>query len=712
MATIGKIRKHSGLLIGIIGVALALFVLQDFMSGRGGRSAGPLAEVFGEDISFQDFSARVEQRKMMYAMQYGKNQFTSMENFQLNNEVYDLMVREIILQKEYDAIGMAVSDAEFSELISGRFVDPMIRQLFTDPNTGVFDVRQVQQYIANLDNMQPEAKSQWKVIEQMVYENRFASKYVNLINKGFYFPKAFVNRDNVDKGKVFVTSYTGLKFSSIADASVSVTEEEMRQYYEEHKYDYVYDEAFATIDYLVFHVKPSAKDMDEGRIQTDSVFSQLSRIDAKQVPAFVVSNSDIDFVWDSTYLRREVLPVQADSIFKAPVGALVQPYLENNEYQMHRLLDRKTIPDSLKAAHILIAYQGAERADKSVTRTKEQAKHIADSLLTVVKGKDSTFFAEVAKKNSNDGSVTQNAGFMGWFAEGMMVPEFNKFCLEEPNGTYGVVETIFGFHVIKTIDKTKPVEKIKLATIKRTIEPSKATSDSVYNLANVFAAESPDAASYYNNLVDKGYVKRMAEGVKTTDFSLPGIDEGREIIRWAFNEDTEKGTVSQVFTLDGETKYVIAVLDKKTPKGQAEFEDVKKLVEPWAKKEKKAKMLMDKMNSSLGGVSTVEALAKKLNTEVDTFDVSFATRSLPGYGPEPAVVGYITTSGKGGISKPVKGEMGIFVYSVQEIIEPKPADAKATVNEKMQFFQYKINGELFKALQRKAEIEDNRLYFF
>ncbi|HBG71848.1 MAG: hypothetical protein A2W93_12715 [Bacteroidetes bacterium GWF2_43_63] len=714
MATIGKIRKHSGLLIGIIGVALALFVLSDFMTSSGGKkSVEPLAVVFGEKVNYQDFSAKVEERKAQYLMQYGQDiQFTSSDNFQISNEVYDKMVESLILAEEYDKLGLAVSDAELGELFTGKYVHPLIKQLFTNPETGVFDPNQVATYVESIEERTPEEQQNWRMYEKMIIEERIRTKYVSLVNKAFYLPKAFIDRENADRNRKFVTTYTGLRYASISDSTISVTDEELKKYYEEHKFDFVFDEPTAAVDFVIFDVKPSVTDHKIVKEKVDTIYSRFTKTANTDVLAFINSNADIDFTWDSSYLRREVLPVKADTLFGAGIGTFVAPYIENNIYYMHKLLDRKMIPDSLKASHILIAYQGAANADSAVVRTKEEAKFVADSLLAVVRGKDSVFFSQVAIANSNDPSVKQNAGYFDWFQEGMMVPEFNKACVEGANGSYTVVETVFGYHVIKVIDKTKPINKVKIATIQRTVEPSPATSDSIYNLANVFAAESQTAEAFEKNIVDKGYTKRVADKVKTTDFTLAGIAEGREVVRWAYNEETEPSAISTVFSLDTETKYVIAVLKSRTEKGQAPFEDVKTLIEPFAKKEKKAQMLMEKMNSALNGTATVEALATKIQADVDTFDVTFSTYSLPGYGPEPDIIGNITASPKGKLSKAVKGEMGIFVYTVLDVVEPQPADPKAIMAQKMQFFQSKVNYELFKSLQRKADIEDNRILYF
>lgn len=702
MATIGKIRKHSGLLIGIIGVALALFVLSDFMtSGNGRRSVDPIAVVFGEKISYQDFTYKVDESKELIRMRYGADiQLTAADNFQINNDVFDQMVRNTILMKECENLGLAVSDAE------------LIHVLFANPETGTYDAMQAQQYIETLEDRPEEEQRQFKLKQNMAYEQRLQMKYQNLVVKGYYIPKAFLERDNVEKNKKYGTVYTGLKFSSISDSTLTVTDEEIKAYYDAHKYEYVYDEPVASAEFVIFDVKPSVVDLAKTKTLVDSAYAGFLRTTDDMMAVYVNSNSDLDYTWDSSYLRREVLPVKADTLFKAKPGTFVEPYMDNYVFYMHKLLDRKMIPDSLKAAHILISYVGAYNADSSVTRTKEEAQKFADSLLLVAKGTDSAAFAALAMNFSGDPSKAQNAGYMGWFPEGAMVPEFNKACLDNPNGSYVIAETVFGFHIIKVMDKTKPVEKVKIATIQKTVEPSDATSDSIFNLANVFAAESIDQATFDKLITEKGYTKRIADKVTMKDFTLAGINEGREIVRWIFNEETEKGKVSTVFSLDGEGKYVVAMLKDVKQKGEASFEDVKDLLVPFAKREKKSQMLLDKMNAALASAKTVEAVASKLETEIDSFDVTFATYSLPGYGPEPQLVGTITASAKGGLSKPVIGEMGVYVYTVFEITEATPADPKALFMQKAAFFQSKVNYELFKALERKADIEDNRILFY
>lgn len=105
-------------------------------------------------------------------------------------------------------------------------------------------------------------------------------------------------------------------------------------------------------------------------------------------------------------------------------------------------------PEEVRASHILISFKGADRADADVTRTKEEAKAEAERIrkLIVDEGKD---FAEMASEHSNGPSKTKG-GDLGKFKFEVMAPPFSKaaFALEL-DAVSEVVETGFGFHVIK-----------------------------------------------------------------------------------------------------------------------------------------------------------------------------------------------------------------------------------------------------------------------
>jgi NIMA-interacting peptidyl-prolyl cis-trans isomerase 1 len=104
--------------------------------------------------------------------------------------------------------------------------------------------------------------------------------------------------------------------------------------------------------------------------------------------------------------------------------------------------------ETVAASHILVAYVGAMRANATIKRTKEEAKRRAESILVRArKGED---FAKLADENSDDPSAKLNHGSLGKFGRTQMVKPFADaaFALK-PGGISTLVETPFGFHVIK-----------------------------------------------------------------------------------------------------------------------------------------------------------------------------------------------------------------------------------------------------------------------
>lgn len=104
--------------------------------------------------------------------------------------------------------------------------------------------------------------------------------------------------------------------------------------------------------------------------------------------------------------------------------------------------------DSATASHILIRYVGTMRAGPEVTRSKDEAKKLADQLV-VKAAKPGADFAALADEYTEDPSGKGRGGKLGTFGRGRMVPEFDKatFALE-PGQTSAVIETAFGFHII------------------------------------------------------------------------------------------------------------------------------------------------------------------------------------------------------------------------------------------------------------------------
>lgn len=725
MAVIGKIRKYSGLLIVIIGVALASFVLQDLVGPKSCNRSGSteFAQIAGEKISKQDFDIKVAEQEDLYKQQSGKENLTPAENFQIMTSAWDQMEREIIMQKQFEALGLAlehdespkpsISPEELYDLVAGNFLHPYIVQSFTDPTTGQVNRQQIQGFLQNFDQMKEEDKIQWTKLENAVKEDRINTKYNTLIAKGYYMPKAFAKRQYEESNRSAQLKMVGVKYQTISDSTITLTDADYQKFYDEHSYEYEVEPS-VDVDYVIWDVLPSDADKKKVDDEVAKTYKDLQLLELKDIETFVNANSDN--LYDSTFMKMGTLPVQMDSlIFNSPVGTIVAPYLEGNTYHMSRLVQQQMRPDSMKVSHILVMFKGAPglNPQAEVTRTQEQAKALADSILNFVKV-DPKAFGAIALQKSDFPSAKQDTGNLNWITDGdVNYKIFFDTCLVMKTGEIRLMLSNLGYHVVYLTDRTQDMKKVKVAMIDREIKPGSQTFNFYYTQASEFTGQNRTKEAFEQAVAAKGLSKRNAQFIGKMDYSLPGLESSREIIRWAFDEKTEKGAVSeQVF--DAQGKYVVALLIDRREKGVATLEQVKTYIEPLVKREKKAEKIMADLTTSLSSIKDLQTLAAKYTTKVDTVNsLTFSAYNLPNYGPEPEIIGTVFTLKPNVLSAPVKGAMAIYVMQLDRILEPPATNDYTMMQAQMSaFFKQRIQNDVFKALKDEAEILDNRIFYY
>jgi parvulin-like peptidyl-prolyl isomerase len=269
---------------------------------------------------------------------------------------------------------------------------------------------------------------------EAIRQDRLNTKFNVLIGKAYYMPSALVLKDYQLKNVKASFNFVAQSFTLVPDSLVKVSDKDLIAYYDKHKQNYEQEES-RDIDYVVFDVLPSAEDYAAAENEIKRLYEEMAT--SNDIVNFVNFNSDEKY--DSTFKKKGTLPIQIDSImFNSPVGTMVGPWMENNTYYIAKLLDVQERPDSLKASHILISYQGAYGAGQDIKRTKEQANKLADSLTSVLKTNKKKF-SELAVQFSNDPSVQQNSGDLGWFADGQMIYPFNQAVLKTKVGDITLV---------------------------------------------------------------------------------------------------------------------------------------------------------------------------------------------------------------------------------------------------------------------------------
>ena len=166
MATLENIRKRSGLLLAVIGIAMLAFIGTDFMSslGSGGRGSVFVGEVLGEDVHIQEFEQKVQEGIDNWKVQNTNSVLNQTVIGQLRSQIWDQYVRELVMNHEFEKLGIGLSEEEWMERISGVHVHPEISKIpaFQDPNTQQFDRTKVLGYLKQIDqDPTGEARKKW-----------------------------------------------------------------------------------------------------------------------------------------------------------------------------------------------------------------------------------------------------------------------------------------------------------------------------------------------------------------------------------------------------------------------------------------------------------------------------------------------------------------------------------------------------------------------
>jgi peptidyl-prolyl cis-trans isomerase D len=708
MAAIGSIRKHSTLLVIVIGVALAAFVLGDFAKGRGKRDVN-VGVVDGEDITIMDFNARYEQYLENTKQQKQTTRLSEAEQATIRTQTWNQMVREILMDEEYKDLGIDVTADELFDMVQGPNPHPLVIQSFTDPNTGRFDRNQVLNYLQNLDNYPPEAKQRWLEFEKYLKEDRLREKFNALFSKAYYIPKPLAIKEYLDTYDVASTEFVAKKISEVPDSAVVLTEEDYIAYYNDNKEKYK-KEATRDIKYVEFNVEPSKKDIEKAKKDIISLKKEFAAIDSKEVPRFLKVNSDVPY--DSTWKEKGQLPVEIDSVmFVEKPGYVSDYWFSDNKYNVARLMEVAMRPDSMNAAHILIAFKGAYRANQAIDRTREQAQKLADSLYNVIK-KYPAKLKDLAKTYSDDPSAKQNDGELGWFKDGMMVPSFNEAVVNTKVGGVTLVESPFGFHIVKVIDKKKPVKKVRVAQLVYEVMPSNETYQNVFAKASKIASEAHTEAEFDKKAKAAGVPVLTQPGIREMTSSIRGYHNVRPIVRWAFKEDTEVGNVSDVFDLDG--AYMVAVLTNKTKEGYPDVDEIKPQLERMVLNQKKGEYIAKQMASH---GKNVDDIAKAMNlTKHQDNNVTFKGRTIGPFQREYKAIGTLFGLEKGGVSKPVVDRTAVFVLKqiyVSSDLGKAEKNYKREAEKLEQEFSSAINNDAhYRAMEKASDIVDNRIKFF
>ena len=700
MATLQNIRDKSVLLLAVIGIAMLAFILGDLLksTNSGGGNNVNVGEILGNDVLIQVFQQKVDEGIENWKNQNQQSDLNQTTIAQIRDQVWNQYVRELVMENEFEALGIDVSDEEWIDQISGPNVHPQVRDipLFKDPKTGVFDGNRAIQYLQSVDQDETgESLARWVGFQKSLVGLIKNSKYNSLVSNSIFTTTQEAKLASSANMTNVIFNYVAIPYTSIDDSDVETTYDELEMYYSDHKLEYE-QEASKDVDFVVFTVVPSLEDDAKTKSEITDLVADFGSYDNYELMVRRNSDNPTSRFMYTTF--DDLKDPNLEDLFNSKKGTVSNPYLSSpGIYRIAKLVEVEFRPDSLEARHILIK--------ENQTMSLDSVNKVIDSLrLAIKRGVD---FELLAKQNSEDQGSAIKGGDLGWFSEGQMVDEFNEACFSSKKGDISVVETQFGVHLIEVTKTSKLVKKVKIAFIDRQVEPSTETFNSYEYQALQFIDNIINEGSHFDTLIStNNLVKRSDKRVTANKQNIAGLANSREMVRWVHN--SEVNSVSEVFQFDN--SFVVANITKEYLEGPSELDDIKEQITSLVIKEKKAlKILEDVKGSDLTSIAAANS------TEVVTDKkATFSNLSIQGIGYEPELVGGIFANKVGVVSLPLKGRNAVYVFQITAIDESNSKDTDLYL-QRLQMNKQVVpyaNNASFNALKEAANVKDNRVDFY
>ncbi len=708
MALIGKIREKSGLVLGLVAVAVFGFILQDVTQGgpRGSKASifdnpNTMGTIDGTKINRQEFE---KTKGILY-------NGSKADALSIQSTLWNFFVEKAIVEKQAEDAGLGVSETELNDLQFGADpsrLSPIIQQRYGEQLADLPKMKE------NLES--PEAKKDprfapqiayWKKQEEEILKERLQTKLNTMVSKGAYTPKWMATMMYADQNNKADFTYVKIPSVMVKDADAAITDADYKTYMDENKGLFLRKREGRIMSYAVFNVIPTSAD-------SQAVAKKVADL----IPGFQTAKSDSNYVLINNggmtqFIKKKDITnaKAADEVFAAATGAIVGPYVDNGAYTISKVVEKRTMPDSVTVRHILIS-------NKQV-RTDSVAKKLADSLFAVVKGNPASFAALAAKFSDDPGSKDKGGSYT-WSNSAGLYPEYYDYCFKTGKiGDFKIVKTAMGgYHIMNITKNIGSSPLVRLATIVEPIEPSTETQDKIRDRALTFAQQNRSLDSLAKRLAAENVKVEATQPLEENDFqigALGGNAKTREMVRWANN--AKVGQVSSEiydFMNEGQAytytnRYVIAGLRSILPEGMPNVADIKADYEAAVKNRKKGEVLKAKL-AGKDPASVLAMYGDNPNIKIDTArQASFGAQYLPGLGSEPKVIATVFNTAQGAVTEPIIGSNGVYVAQVQARVDlPAPADMTMMQKQMSNMARNQVRSRLMPALKDKANVKDYR----
>jgi peptidyl-prolyl cis-trans isomerase D len=697
MAVINKLR-NSKWVLAVILVSLLIFVLTDFLTGDKNftNSSESVGEINGTKITLPEFDAKYQELLQQFE---NNGQFpTDDVKEQASMFAWNQFIQSLIIDKEYAKLGIDITPEESGKLLYSDDAHPTIKQYFSQD--GVFSPSNVINFRNQVAKKDPKMMQQFELIVQQIALDVKSKKYNSLVSKSIYATSLDAEDDYFASSSEAIGKSLTINFANLDDKEFPVTDEELKTYYKKHKEDFKQKQS-RDIEYVMVNIQPSKADTLETLEELISMKSSFAENDNDSI--FVSLNSSLPF--DNNFQSRGSYNQQVEkALFNAPKDSVIGPLYYDGGFSLFKVVDTKL--DS-------VLYYNAVRFDVIVTGMTKQ-----DTLAAIAKAKKVAAESrgvqnslEYFQNKSNSGEIG-SAYDMGWFREGTQPDEINKAIKGLSNEDFTVVKSPYGLNLIK-LTSTPSRQLIKVAQVRKAVEPMSSTLDSLYNRLSDFRNSLVGKAGEFESQIKKfGYVKAIANNIKPDDKKMTAIPGTSDVVKWCYNEKRQKDDYSEVIVTDN--LLVVAHMVKIKEEGTADFEDVKESIRPLVINEKKAEKIKGQIADAMKKGDNIDKVAEALKAVAYPINsLNFNSPNISYTGNDMSLVGYAFGLKPKTLSRPIVSTTGVHLLYIDEIKKAElPASLKSRQDILYMQKKQQVISSTFEALKKACKVTDERYKFY
>ena len=715
MAALGKIRSKGGILVGAIGLALFAFLAGDAArscDGIKGEARQQIGEILGKKISVQDYQKLIDEYQSAIKFTMQRDNLTNQELNQVNDQVWQQLVSNRVIEADAEKVGLTVTEKEIQNVLNEGTNPMLVQTPFVNQQTGRFDVNALKQFFDSYNKAKAAKSPQveqmqaiydyWLFVEKNLRAQLLGQKYQALLASCVLSNKAEAKmafKDNNEESQIQLAS---LAYSTVKDADVKVTDDDLKAKYAELKPAFRQNVETRDIKFVDFQIKASAADRSQVVKEMNDFQKQLA---SAEDPAAVVSKSGSEIpylglpVSNKAYQQYPDIASKIDSLSVGTTGVVENA--QDNTLNIIRVLSKAQLADSIQFRQINIA-----------AATPDEARAKADSIQKALAG--GADFDALAKRYGQTGEKVWFTGQQYEMAPSMNQDNrtfINALLNGEVNATQNLALTQ-GNIILQVLDKKAFTTKTTAAVIKKVVDFSKATRSNAYNKFSEFVAKSSTVADLEKNAPKSGYQVQSLNDISTAEHYIGGIPGTRDALKWLF--EAKQGEVSPLYECGNNDHLLVIALTAVHPQGYRSWDDaqVKEILKREVIKDKKAEKLMAKLK----GVNSIAAAQAKGAKVSSVNQITFAAPAfVQATGSvEPALSGAVAGTAAGKFSKaPVKGNAGVYVFQVVK----KSMRAGSKYDETLVMQQaaqanMQLLGNFMQDLILKAKVVDNRYLFF